>query len=246
MSGGLFVSASGLLAEDARVDVISNNLANVRTAGYRKDFVTFRQRLLSARDRATAGNRAAPGLVLDRTNWDPESGPVAMTGRPLDLAIRGNGFFAVNRDGRALYTRAGDFAVDARGRLVTADGLGEVLSTSGEPVNLSGLERFEVNGRGEVLSAQGIVARLGVTDFDRPEMLRKTGDALFADGGQAAPRAGDGEIVQGALESSSVEPVRELTSLVSAFRAYEMNAQMLKIQDEMLGRAANDVGRLPG
>ena len=233
MSGGLFISASGLLAEDARVDVISNNLANVRTAGYRKDFVTFRQRLLSARDRSTAGNRAAPGLVLDRTTWDPEQGPVAMTGRPLDLAVPG--------------ARIEGAAVAVHGEeAVAADGLGEVLSTSGEPVNLSGLERFEINGRGEVLSAQGTVARLALTTFDRPEMLRKAGDALFADGGEAAPRAGDGEVVQGALESSSVEPVRELTSLVAAFRAYEMNAQMLKIQDEMLGRAANDVGRLPG
>jgi len=245
MSAGLFVSASGMLAEDARADVIANNLANVRTAGFRKDFVSFRQRFLGARDRANARGSAAPGLVLDRTAWDREPGPVETTGRALDFAIRGDGWFRIQREGKTFYTRAGDFIVDSGGTLRTSDGKGEVMASSGEPVNLAGVQRFEVNERGDITTPDGVIATLAVVDFDRPGALAKAGEALFLDPGTAGAHAAAGaEIYQGGLEQSSVEPVREMVAMIAAFRSYEMNAQVLKMQDEMLGRAANDVGRL--
>src|SRR5687767_660219 len=102
MSTGLFISASGMLAEDARVDVISNNLANVKTTGFRKDHITFRQRMASASQAHGPQGLGGimPGLSLDRTTWDTGQGPIAITGRPLDLALRGEGFFQVRRDGQ--------------------------------------------------------------------------------------------------------------------------------------------------
>ena len=244
MSNSLFISAAGMLAEDARTDVIANNLANVRTAGFRKDFVSFRQRLLRS-GAADVPGRSVPGLSLDRTAWDREAGPAEVTGRPLDLALQGEGWFAVRRDGRTVYTRAGDFRVNADGRLGTSDGRGEVLSTGGAPISMAGLSRFEVNGRGEVVTADGVIASIAVVAFDDESRLEKIGDALFRDAGGARPHAATAvEIMPGALEQASVEPVREMTAMIAAMRAYEMNAEALRMQDEMLGRAANDVGRL--
>ncbi|NUN50497.1 MAG: flagellar hook-basal body protein [Candidatus Brocadiae bacterium] len=241
MSGGLFTSAAGMLADDARVDVLANNIANVRTTGFRRDTVTFRQRL------DEAGRRAIPGLVLHGSSWDREPGPANVTGRPLDLAIRGEGFFEVRREGKTAFTRAGDFLLDGRGILTTSDGRGEVLSSAGQPISLLGVERFEINERGEVATPEGVLARLSVVGFDRPERLRKAGDALFEDGGGAGRHAVSGvDIAAGALEGSGVEPVREMVAMIAAFRSYELNSQALRIQDEMLGRAASDVGRLPG
>jgi flagellar basal body rod protein FlgG len=227
-----------MLAEDARVDVIANNLANVRSAGFRKDFITFRSRL----DGAMRGPR--PGLALDRTAWDRQAGPVLQTGRPLDVAIRGEGWFQVLRGGRIQYTRAGDFIVDARGRLATADGQGLVLSDNGGPIDLFGVEKFVVDANGDIQGAAGNIGRLGVVDFADPSALVKAGDGLFMKAGSASPRPATGhEVVQGSLEGSGVESVRELTAMIEAQRAYELNAQLLRIQDEMLGRAANDVAR---
>lgn len=244
MSNSLFIPAAGMLAEDARTDVIANNLANVRTAGFRKDFISFRQRLVQARSAGLPG-QSVPGLSLDRTSWDRLPGPALVTGRPLDLALQGEGWFSVQRDGQTLYTRAGDFRVNAAGRLATPDGRGEVLSSGGSPISLAGVTRFEVNGRGEVVGPDGVIATIGVVAFDDDSRLEKIGDALFRDVGGARPRPAVGtEVVPGALEQASVEPVREMTAMISAMRAYEMNAEALRMQDEMLGRAANDVGRL--
>ncbi|KAF0240208.1 MAG: hypothetical protein FD180_5019 [Planctomycetota bacterium] len=244
MSNSLYIPAAGMLAEDARADVIANNLANVRTAGFRKDFVSFRQRLLRS-GAADVPGRSVPGLALDRTAWDREPGPAFVTGRPLDLALQGEGWFAVRRDGRTVYTRAGDFRVNADGRLSTSDGRGEVLSTGGSPISLAGIPRVEVNGRGEVVGPEGVIAALAVVAFDDESRLEKIGDALFRDAGGAGPRTATAvEVVPGALEQASVEPVREMTAMIAAMRAYEMNAEALRMQDEMLGKAANEVGRL--
>lgn len=244
MSNSLYVSAAGMLAEDARTDVIANNLANVRTAGFRKDFVSFRQRLLRSGAAGAAG-RSAPGLAIDRTAWDREAGPAVVTGRALDLALQGPGWFAIRRDGQTRYTRAGDFQVNSAGHLATSDGRGEVLSVNGTPISVSGVSRFEINGRGEVVGPDGVLGTIAVLAFDDESRLEKAGDALFRDTGGPPPKAATAtEVVFGALEQASVQPVREMTAMIAAMRAYEMNAEALRLQDEMLGRAANDVGRL--
>ncbi|MCE9583809.1 MAG: flagellar hook-basal body protein [Planctomycetes bacterium] len=245
MSNGMFIAAAGMLAEDARADVIANNLANVRTAGFRKDFISFRQRLMRAQSGTGVPGQSVPGLVIDRTAWDRQPGPAALTGRPLDLAIQGDGWFSVQRDGRTFFTRAGNFSVNSQGRLATGDGQAEVLSTGGTPISLTGASKIEINARGEVLTQDGVAATLGVVQFDRPELLEKFGDALMTDPGGAGLRAATAvDIVPGALEQSSVEPVREMTAMITAFRAYEMNSEVLRMQDELLGKAANEVGRL--
>src|SRR6185503_4806103 len=98
-------------------------------------------------------------------------GPAAVTGRPLDLALQGDGWFSVRRDGKTLYTRAGNFQVNPQGRLATADGKGEVLSTGGAPISLDGVTRFEVNARGEITTPAGVVATIAVTTFDDESRL---------------------------------------------------------------------------
>ncbi len=241
MNSGLYTALSGNLAAMRRLDVISNNLANANTAGFKKDRVAF-ESLLALR----AGEAPEKAGLVQADNiyfTDYSAGPVKQTGNTLDLAIDGDGFFAVNTPQGRAYTRQGNFQRNAAGRLVTNDGY-EVVG-SGGPITING-SRVEVSARGEVMVDGAQVATLEVVDFPKPYALQKAGSALFVPSDpQAAPQPVlTASVRQGHLEDSNVSVVQEMVQMIEANRYFEACQRVVKSYDDAAGKAANDIGRI--
>ncbi len=248
---GMYLSAGGALVEEARQAVIANNIANSGTAGYKSDAASFRKRLTEARE-GTAGSGARPdplleglsgGVFLDEISFSRQPGPLFATGNPLDLAIRGDGFFAVSDGQRTLYTRSGSFRLNAAGELVTADGRFRVLGVDGRPIRL-GPGKVEVGPRGTITVDGRPAGRILVAGKLDPSLFEKTGGSYFRYLGSGNPPASAAEVAQGHLEGSDVNAVGEMVKLIQSHRAYEANLQMVRIQDSTLGRSVNELGRI--
>jgi flagellar basal-body rod protein FlgF len=228
MDRGLYIAASGMLAEQIRQDQIANDLANASTPGYKADRTaqrTFGDLLLqNSATGATVGPQST-AVQVDRivTDFDPK--PARDTGEPLDFAIVGEGFFAVQTAQGTRYTRNGQFSLDTQGRLVTAAG-DPVLDSAGRPITSS---TEDIDPR-----------RLGVFNVTNP---RKQGDSLVA--GTAAGAA-SGTVRSGALESSGADPARAMVDMISSMRAFEAGQKVIQTIDETLGKAATSVGSVTG
>src|SRR5258706_4778389 len=180
--------------------------------------------------------------------FDREPGDCDVTGRPLDLAFNGPGYFTVRdlESGADYYTRAGNFSIDSSGRLVTADGRCQVVATDGRGIALdpaaAGSLRVAEDGalyQGEVENGQLV----GVVQFEDVARLARRGDNLVENRGSALGGAPGSRIQQGTLERSSVNPVLESAELTRALRALEANLQMVRIQDATLERTVNELAR---
>ncbi|MBI3097647.1 MAG: flagellar hook-basal body protein [Planctomycetes bacterium] len=250
---GIWHSAAGAVTQDAQVDVLANNLANVNTPGFRKEFLVFKAREAETHEDKPDLKYLNPlldkmkgGLFLSRTYFDRQPGPIQVTDRPLDLALEGEGFLGVRRNGSVYYTRAGNLSVGPDGLLRTADGQGVVLSADGGEIVVPETGEFNVLKSGEVVTPAGAVP-LMLVEFDDLDNLFKAGDSLYEWRGPAAPAPATATtVLQGALEGSSANPVSEMVQLIQAFRAYEGNLAMLRNQDGTWDRAVNDVGRAAG
>lgn len=251
MIRGIYTSASGMIAEAQRTDVIANNLANVDTTGFKKDVAVDKdfasvliQRVNDGAAAPTIGAMGS-GVVVDEIAPIYTQGPDQLTGNMLDVAIEGSGYFAVQTPNGVRYTRNGAFSKNLQGQLVTGDGY-PVLGENG-PINLSG-----DNGAGKVtISSDGQVTvdgmdvdRLRMTQFANEKQLQKEGYNLFAAqrGAQTEPFAG--QVHQEMLEKSNVSAITEMVNLIACYRAYETNARSVTTQDTMLGKAVNDVGKV--
>jgi flagellar basal-body rod protein FlgF len=244
---GLYHSAAGMLVNQYRQDVIANNLANVDTAGYKRDVPSFSERLIEARldlraarhpvlDGQTGGIWSAPA----HTDW--QQGPLEVTGSPLDAAIDGPGFFAVQTDDGVRYTRDGEFAIDSARRLVMAHGGWPVLSEQGGQIVLSeDTGRVSLSADGTVLANGQPVADVQVVGFDGASGLRKVGRNLVASDARLQPI--EQHLRTGVVEKSNVDAMTEMASMIEASRAYQINVQMLSMQDATLQRLVNEVAR---
>ena len=168
-------------------------------------------------------------------------GNLKETGRPTDLAIKGEGFFVVFTDGEERYTRDGSFAIDSEGFLVTKEGF-RVLGEKGEI--WIGQGDIDVNGNGEVYSEGELVDRLKLVTFEHPEYLVKIGDNLYRARQRAIAKQGiEGEVLQGFVESSNVNAIKEMVNMIAAFRSYEANQRIITAYDQMMEKAVNEIGR---
>jgi len=250
MLHGMHLSAAGALVEDARQAVIANNIANSQTAGYKAETVSFRRRLTEARDGAGAAARPDPvldglsgGVFVDQISFSRRPGPLFATGKPLDLGLRGDGFFAVSDGQRTLYTRSGSFGLNAAGEIVTADGRFRLLGTNGRPIRV-GAGQVEVGPRGDVTVDGRPGGKVLVAGKLDPSQFEKVGGGYFRFLGPGSPPASSADVAQGYLEASDVNEVGEMVKLIESHRAYEANLQMVRLQDSTLGRAANELGRI--
>lgn len=255
MLRGLYTSASGLLAGQAHLDVVANNLANADTAGYKRDqivFESFPAMFLSrVRDPdAVPGTitgtlpGAAPGVeavgplgtgtLAAGVYADHAAGPILTTGNPLDLALVGTGLFTVRTDRGDRYTRQGNFVLDAQGRLATPEGH-LVLGERG-PITV-GSKEVTVDAGGRVFLDGAYADRLAIVEVNDPGALKKEGASLYADPGGAARPATATGVEQGALEKSNVNPVLEMVNMIAVMRAYEANQKVVQAQDQTLARA---------
>jgi flagellar basal-body rod protein FlgF len=224
MDRGLYIAASGMLAEQIRQDQIANDLANASTPGYKGDRTaqrSFGDLLLANSTSGAAVGRQSTAVQVDAIETDFSARPSRETGEPLDFAITGEGFFAVQTAQGVRYTRNGQFTLDPQGRLVTAQG-DPVLDTAGRAITATD---GKVDAR-----------RLGVVALTNP---RKEGDSLVT-GTPAGAAAGT--VRSGALESSGADAARSMVDMIASMRAFEAGQKVIQTIDETLGQAVSKVG----
>ncbi len=253
MNYGLYISAAGALSNLHRQDVITNNLVNIETIGFKPDVVVFRQRLPQ---RVASGAPIEPQLLLERLGGSPTLNPTHLnltqgnlidTGDDLDLAIDGEGFFVVkSADGQMRLTRDGRFAMDARGTLVTAGSGLQVLDPQNRAIRLNREGRVEIDANGDVRQNGSIAATIRVAMPQDPSALVKVGGNLLRDPNLAGNTASNDKarLVQGYLESSGVNAISTLRDLVGAAKSIQANIKMMQYQDHIMGQAINTMGRV--
>ncbi len=245
MNSGMYPAVSGSLAAMRRMDIISNNLANVNTPGYKKDKMTFEGMLAGSVNPPAVpqGMTADPILQKDNIYIDYANGPTAQSGNPLDLALDGDGFFAVTTPDGTAYTRQGNFRTSADGTLVTMDGY-PVQGAGGAAIRVQGSHvEIDANGGVKVDGEQG--GTISVVDFEKPYALTKIGSALFIPKDPQAPvQAAKGLILQGHLEGSNVESISEMVQLIETNRYFEACSKVIQNFDTIAGKAANEIGRV--
>jgi flagellar basal-body rod protein FlgF len=246
MERGLYIAASGMLAEQVRQDQIANDLANASTPGYKSDRAvqsSFGDMLLRNTATGAGIGSLSLGARITKIVTDMTQGPLSQTGDPLDLALSGDGFFAVSSPGGTRYTRDGQLTVDAAGTLRTSTGY-PVLGTNGRPIDVSGAKSpddISVAADGTVSVGKTAVGQLAIVSLTGAV---KQGDTLFAGVAGAKPAAT--AVQQGYLEGSGVNPATAMVDMIVSLRAYESTQRVLHAIDDDLGRAVNNVGNATG
>lgn len=223
MLTGIYSAATAMQRAQQRHEVVARNLAHVNVPGYRRAMLpqqTFEASLSAARQQRAAFDSL--GTHSDGVQFDFSSGLMKQTGRPLDVAIQGEGFFAVQGPQGELYTRSGAFQVNSEGRIVTSDGL-PVAAESGDlrlpPDSSPSQLLIKQDGTATVNGAS--IGRLKVVQFEDPSQLQLRGATLFAVPVDVSPESSDAVIVQGTRELSNVNAVTELVSMISAQREHD-------------------------
>jgi flagellar basal-body rod protein FlgF len=239
---GLFAAASGMLADQIRQDVIANNLANATTAGFKGDVAVgeaFPDMLVSQLQTGAKVGTLGLGAHISQIATNDKQGALRQTGNTYDLAVAGSGWFSVQGQNGVAYTRNGTFSIDAKGQLVTADAL-PVLDDGGRPITIGeGKASIAPDGRVSVDGRQ--IAKLALTALD-PKRLHKLGDNLYT--GTVQKGADPGRVEQGFLEGSNVNSVKEMVDLISTMRSFEAGQKAVQAEDDSLGKAVNEVGRI--
>ena len=235
---GLTESTETLLAQEHRLNQISNNLANVDTSGYKKEDVTFWEMLFTANDKHDRVGKAMKILT------DHQPGVLKETGNQLDFGLSGEAFFKVQTPQGVRYTRNGNFNRNGQGQLTTNDGF--LVLGEGGPVVLS-KEPVQV-GRDGLLTQDGVqVGKLALAGFPTPTSLEKEGNSLFRIKDPATTQEGlakGSEVHQGYLEASNVNSMTEMTEMIDLQRAYQAQQKIVQSIDETDTLAISRVGKL--
>ena len=250
MMRGFYNLTSGMLSQGRRLDVVANNMTNIATAGFKAEHYTDRtfDEVIVTR----IGNKIKTPyqtmetyqshiLAPDQLYTDYSQGAPEETNLPLDFAIQGEGFFAIDTGDGVAYTRAGSFTLDNEGYLCLSE-LGRVLDPEGNPIQLP-TDKLTADRQGNLTTEDGdYLGTLGVYVFEDNQALERTPYGLFlGDGAQAADET---TILHKWVERSNVDMVKEMVKMISTQRALQSAAQMSKIYDEVIKRVVNDIGRL--
>lgn len=252
MVDALYIAASGLQGEQAQIDTISNNLANMQTPGFKSSRVSFADVATITPAQVQQGiqsDRAGAGLETLATRPEFTEGTLKQTGNPLDLAVEGPGFLEVETaTGDHVFTRAGQLHVDQEGYLATVDGarLADGIQIPPDAKNIT------IDTTGQVSATLGtdtkptILGQIQLSTFASPEALQVVGGNAYVpteqSGDPSIGKPGDdgfGTLTQGMLEQSNVDMVQEMTNLVLAQRAYQLNARVLQAADQILDTINN-------
>jgi flagellar basal-body rod protein FlgF len=242
---GLYISAEGAQVQTKRLEVISNNLANVDTVGFKRELAVFQSRYAEAVSKGlvSPGNGelddVGGGVMLRETKTDYSPGTLKHTDVPTDMAIDGEGFFLVEKDGEKLLTRAGNFRLNDHGGLVSAQGY-PVLNENNSPVVIDQSAGPWELTRDGTIRQRGSSQRVALVRPEKLNELIKTGENLFrASSDPAALPAGERRVVGGFLEQSSVRPTNEMIELIDASRAVEVNLSIMQTHDQMISGLVN-------
>ncbi len=252
MNSGMYAALSGSMASIQRMEVLTNNLANLNTTGFKRDRVLFESVLANVNSTTPASPAvAASPVTAARTPLhtggtvvtDYSGGPVRQSGVPLDFALDGEGYFVVKSAEGTAYTRQGNFHLDAGGKLLTAQG-DEVQGSNGGAITVVG-NKIEVDAQGGIFADGNQVGSLNVVEFPKPYTLQKVGGALFTAGeGVTAEPAKSTGVKQGFLEDSNVNPILEMANLIETSRYYESCLKAVKSYDDMAAKATGELGKL--
>jgi flagellar basal-body rod protein FlgG len=255
MMPALWVSKTGLAAQDMNLTTISNNLANVSTTGFKRDRAEFQDLLYQIRRQPGAqssqdtqlptGLQLGTGVRIVGTAKLFTQGGLQTTEQPLDMAVNGRGFFQVLQpDGSLSYTRDGSFHLDSNGQMVTSQGfaLEPAIVLPAEVQTLTVGEDGTVSVTVTGSPTPQVVGNIQIADFVNPAGLQAIGNNLFLEtGASGAPQVGTpgltglGPVLQNTLENSNVSTVEELVNMITTQRAYEMNSKVISTADQMLG-----------
>ena len=260
MNAALWAAKTGLDAQQTEMAVISNNLANVNTTGFKEDRAVFEDLLYQNQTQAGAdtsqttqspsGMSIGTGVQVMATEKDYSQGSMTQTGNPLDLAIQGQGFFQVQMpDGTLAYTRDGTFQTNAQGQLVTSSGYlvqpGITIPQGAQSVTIGSDGTVSVTLAGQSAATQ--IGQLQLANFINPPGLQPLGQNLLVQSAASgSPQTGSpgtngfGTLGQGKLESSNVNVVEELVNMIQTQRAYEMNSKAISTVDQMLQYATQN------
>ena len=257
MVRGLYTAASGALVAQAQTDVIANNLANVNTSGFKRTLLQVQsgpemglyrnETIPSSTVGGTSSNAFVGALGMGAQVLDTpavfEQGTLAQTGNPLDVAIQGNAFFAIQTPQGVRYTRDGQFSEDPTGRLVTMDG-DLVLGNNG-PVQLQQNGKVQIGQNGQITQNGQAVDTIALVQFGNLTQLRPEGDNRFVASNAALPaRATTGSTIhQGFLEKSNANVVRSMVDLITAQRWFEANTKVMQTQDQANAWAIETVAK---
>lgn len=240
MGDASYVAASGGMFNTKRLDIVSNNLANVSTVGFKAQRLVGRQQefsdtLLEKLPGVTEADKLnferTPGVVDLQTQTDFSPGPIEFTGNPLHVALRNpNQFFIVQTPNGPAYTKAGNFTLNAEGGLVTADGL--PVSGSGGPISLPN-GPIQIKGNGEIVVNGETVEALGVVEIDDLTQLSRSDGARFTVNGGGQPRQVPADVVPGSVELPNVSVVEAMIDMINASKGFELYTKTARTVDEL-------------
>lgn len=258
MLKGLYVAHTGMVNEQNRMDILTNNLANASTVGYKKEGSTsqsFDDILTVKIKDASIGELNVqrlglnqPGVKIGENYTDYTQGSFRITENTYDLALSGDGFFALEFTNKAgetstLYTRAGQFTLNKEGELVNQDG-DFVLDTENRHITLDTLKETSIDQSGTIYQEGRRIAQIQVVDFENYDYLERYGETYYRPIEGAEMTEADAEVNSGYLEMSNVSPVMEMVNLISVTRAYESNQKIIQTYDGSLDIAVNQLGRV--
>ena len=258
MVKGLYTAYTGMLNEQHRMDVLTNNLANADTNGFKKEGATSQSfdailayKIKDSSEGTHLSRRLGvnyPGVKIGEVYTDFSQGPIKATGNTYDLALTDSGFFAVEFTNKAgetsiKYTRDGDFTLTESGRLVTRDG-DPVLDVNGSPIEVNQLLPVEINSSGQIIQDGRVVATIQITDFENYDYLERYGENYFQPIEGAQEKEAAAEVRSGYLETSNMSVVTEMVNMITVSRAYESNQKVITTYDSTLEIAANQLGRV--
>lgn len=245
MQNALFVGVSSQVALQRELDVIANNMANISTNGFKGRNSRFQEYLMpvASADSFSRPDRRLSYVIDQGTTLDLSQGPIEQTGNPLDVAVKGSAFIAVQAQGGERYTRNGSLSVNAQGQLVTSDGY--PVAGDGGPITVNPQETgLSIGTDGTVSTNLGIRGRIKLVTFANPGALVNEGGNLYSSTAPARPAGLDGRLESGALERSNVSPVLEMTRLMDVNRSYAMVTSIISRMDELRGSAISKLANV--
>ena len=263
MLKGLYTAYTGMLNEQNRMDVLSNNLANSATIGFKKEGTTSQgfDNVLAYRIKDMEGSGTwkntfigigTPGVKIGENYVDYSQGAFRETGNTFDVALSGSGFFNVEFTDKAgnthtLYTRDGNFQLTKEGYLVTKDGdfvIGSGANGSSNHIQINPNIPASIDRSGRIIQNNQVVAQIKVTDFEDYDYLERYGENYFTPVAGAQIIEPDSQVISGYLEQSNVQTVEEMVNLISITRQYEANQKVIQTYDTSLEIAVNRLGKI--
>jgi len=244
MIQGLYLGVQGMTPQMQKQDQIANNLANINTTGFKQSglFIRAYQKYLANDERQPFANRE---IKADEVYIDFREGTLKKTGNTLDCAIKGSGFFTVMTPDGVRYTRNGNFTLDNQGYLVNSEG-SKVLGTEGYIRFTELKKKISISEKGEVFYGEEQKGKLKIVDFKKPYEMTREGNSCFRPllPGNPEIESPGYAVLQGYLEGSNVNIIKNMVDMISSYRIYEAEQKAIIAQNETLDKAVNQVGRV--